>query len=265
MPGDAAIHVVPVTAENAGDLADICAPAQQDDLWKRAIEAKRRWVQERLTVLGTFAWLAYDGPEAAGMVQCHPERGAAQVLFIDCMWVPRKEHWGKGIGSRLLAAVEAAAVSGNGWFDGRPADGIAAAAFHGESEGQRSAEDFYRQHGFLPVTGAADLVFKHLAPGAAWSPPPGGGALPSALPTDAGQVVVLLGPLPCPFSYRILSATGAYVAQRLGKPLRIIDDTQEPEAARAHGDHAGILADGQPLRHTLVERVELDREIDQLT
>ncbi len=96
-----ATRILPVAVRNAGDLATICAGegAKSDPLWERAIKAKRQWVRDRLAEMGTFAWVAYNGADPIGMIQCHPDRDGAGVgvAVIDCIWVPKKSRWGRGI------------------------------------------------------------------------------------------------------------------------------------------------------------------------
>lgn len=257
------MRVVPVTSCNAGDLASLCVPegAESDALWIRAIEAKRQWALDRLRALGTFAWLARDGEESTGMIQCHPERNGIDICFIDCMWVPRKHCWGRGIGGRLLAEVMAVMQCGHPWFDGKPADGIAARAFHGEAEGQQSAESFYMSRGFEHAGGDAELVFHPLRPGVTWNPSETSATALTAIPDDDRRVTVLLGPLDCPFVYRVLARTGAYAGEKLGLPVVDVDATLDPEGYRSRGGRPGILVCGRMLHGDLWERDKLDREL----
>ncbi len=257
------MRVMPVTSSNAGDLASLCIPegAESDALWIRAIESKRQWILDRLESLGTFAWLACHGEKPAGMIQCHPERNGIDICFIDCMWVPRKPCWGSGIGSRLLAEVMAVMRCGHPWFDGKPADGIAARAFHGEAEGQQSAESFYIKRGFEHVGGDAELVFHPLRSNTTWNPSEPTTTALTASPDDDSRVTVLLGPLDCPFAYRVLARTGAYAGEKLELPVVEVDAMLDPEEYRSHGGRPGVLACGRLLHSDLWERDKLDREL----
>jgi GNAT superfamily N-acetyltransferase len=263
-----ATRILPVAIRNAGDLASICAGegAKSDPLWERATKAKRQWVRDRLAELGTFAWVAYNGADPIGMIQCHPEHDASGtgVAVIDCIWVPKKSRWGRGIGSKLLAEVETTMQRQHRWFDGKPADGIAAEAFHGEAEGQQSAESFYLHHGFVHVDGTPDLMFKPFAPETTWVPARQALTSPTPLPDDQARVTVLLGPLSCPFQYRILSQTGTYVGTKLGMPVTEVDALSNPEEYAAHGGLTGILVNGRPLQHDLLRRDKLDEELSRL-
>lgn len=263
-----ATRILPVAVRNAGDLATICAGegAKSDPLWERATKAKRQWVRDRLTELGTFAWVAYNGADPIGMIQCHPDRDpmGVGVAVIDCMWVPKKSRWGRGIGSKLLAEVEATMQRQHRWFDGKPADGMAAMAFHGEAEGQQSAESFYLHHGFAHIGGDPDLMFKPFQPDIVWTPTPNAVVTPTTLPGDQARVTVLLGPLSCPFQYRIFSRTGTYVGEKLGMTVTEVDAVNDPEDYVAHGGHPGILVGGRQLRYDLLQRERLDKELSGL-
>jgi GNAT superfamily N-acetyltransferase len=260
-----ATRILPVAVRNAGDLATICAGegAKSDPVWERATKAKRQWVRDRLVELGTFAWVAYNGADPIGMIQCHPDRDAAGVgvAVIDCIWVPKKSRWGRGIGSKLLAEVEATMQRQHRWFDGKPANGMAAMAFHGEAEGQQSAESFYLHHGFAHVPGDPDLMFKPFLPETVWTPTPRTLTTPTSLPDDQARVTVLLGPLSCPFQYRILSQTSIYVAEKLGMPVVEVDAAGDPEGYMARGGRPGILVKGRLLEHDLWQREKLDQEL----
>jgi len=263
-----ATRILPVAVRNAGDLATICAGegAKSDPLWERATKAKRQWVRDRLAELGTFAWVAYNGADPIGMIQCHPDRDTmgVGVALIDCIWVPKKSRWGRGIGSKLLAEVEVTMQRQHRWFDGKPADGMAAMAFHGEAEGQQSAESFYLHHGFAHVGSDPDLMFKPLQPDTVWTPTPRAVVTPTSLPDDQARVTVLLGPLSCPFQYRMLSKTGTYVGEKLGMTVVEVDAVSDPEGYLAHGGHPGILAGGCPLDYDLLQRGKLDEELGGL-
>ncbi len=261
-----AARILPVAIRNAGDLAKICAGegAKSDPLWERAIKARKQWVRDRLSELGTFAWLAYDGAEPTGMIQCHPERTNIDVCVIDCIWIPKKSRWGRGIGSKLLAEVETTMQRQHRWFDGKPADGLAAMAFHGEAEGQQSAESFYLGHGFAHVEGVPDLMFRALQPDLVWLPGPRTEKIPTAVPGDEARVTVVLGPLSCPCQFRMLIRTGEYVGEKLGLPVVEVDSVADPEGYVARGGRTGILVHGHALQNDLSHHEMLDEELTGL-
>ncbi|HWQ21336.1 MAG TPA: hypothetical protein VN478_01255, partial [Clostridia bacterium] len=147
------------------------------------------------------------------------------------------------------------------WFDGKPADGMAAMAFHGEAEGQQSAESFYLHHGFAHVPGDPDLMFKPFLPETVWTPTLLATRPTTALPDDQARVTVLLGPLSCPFQYRVLSQTGTYVAEKLGIPVVEVDATGDSEGYVARGGRPGILVKGRLLEYDLWQREKLDQEL----
>jgi hypothetical protein len=150
------------------------------------------------------------------------------------------------------------------WFDGKPADGMAAIAFHGEAEGQQSAESFYLHHGFVHMDGDSDLMFKSFLPDVVWTSTPRTVVTPTSLPEDQARITVLLGPLSCPFQYRIHSQTGTYVGDKLGMTVTEVDAVIDPEGYLAHGGLSGILVNGRLLQHDLLQRERLDRELMEL-
>jgi hypothetical protein len=133
--------------------------------------------------------------------------------------------------------------------------------FHGEAEGQQSAESFYVHHGFVHVDGDPDLMFKPFLPETVWTPTPRAVMTPTSLPDDQARVTVLLGPLSCPFQYRILSQTGTYAGEKLGLTVIEVDAVVDPEGYLAHGGLTGILVKGRLLGHDLLQREKLDEEL----
>jgi hypothetical protein len=87
---------------------------------------------------------------------------------------------------------------------------------------------------------------------------------PTSLPEDQARVTVLLGPLSCPFQYRILSQTGTYVGEKLGMTVAEVDAVNDPEDYLAHGGLSGILVGGRQLWYDLLQRERLDKELKEL-
>ncbi len=86
----------------------------------------------------------------------------------------------------------------------------------------------------------------------------------TAMPDDQDRVTVLLGPLSCPFQYRVLSQTGTYVAEKLSLQVVEVDAAGDPEGYAARGSHPGILVKGRLLEHDLWQREKLDQELTGL-
>jgi hypothetical protein len=75
---------------------------------------------------------------------------------------------------------------------------------------------------------------------------------------------MLLGPLPCPFQYRILNQTGTYVGEKLGMTVTEVDAVSDPEGYLARGGLTGILVKGRLLGYDLLRREKLDEELTGL-
>jgi hypothetical protein len=111
------------------------------------------------------------------------------------------------------------------------------------------------------MDGDPDLMFKPFVPETVWTPTTRTVVGPTTLPDDEARVTVLLGPLSCPFQYRILSQTGTYVAEKLGMPVTEVDAVSDPEGYMAHGGLTGILVKGRLIQHDLLQREKLDEEL----
>jgi hypothetical protein len=104
-------------------------------------------------------------------------------------------------------------------------------------------------------------MFKSFQPDIVWTPTPRAVVAPTSQPDDQARVTVLLGPLSCPFQYRILSQTGTYVGEKLGMTVTEVDAVSDPEGYLAHGGLSGILVGGHQLRYDLLQREKLDEEL----
>jgi len=99
------IRVQELAEPTAAELAWFCVPPErrEDPTIRRGAHAKEAWIRARVARGEPVAKIAYVGGEAAGILHYEPvEEGVVHIL---CLYVPNERHWGKGIGSSLLAAL----------------------------------------------------------------------------------------------------------------------------------------------------------------
>ncbi|MGB9553628.1 MAG: GNAT family N-acetyltransferase, partial [bacterium] len=100
------LYVVNVSREFLPEFSRFCVPEHRarDEAFLKGVALKEAWVRDKLDRGEPFAKMAILEGEIAGIVQFQPvpEEGIFHLL---CIFVPRKEHWGKGVGSLLLDSL----------------------------------------------------------------------------------------------------------------------------------------------------------------
>ncbi|GAB4309429.1 MAG: hypothetical protein Kow0097_10510 [Candidatus Bipolaricaulota bacterium] len=256
------IHLSEASGSTIAELAWFCVPPERrgDPVFRRGAHAKEAWIQERLARGEPVAKVAYVEGEAAGILHYEPvpEEGAVHIL---CLYVPHERHWGKGIGSSLLATLVEEMRSPQAWNGGQPARGIATRTFAGHHPGQLPAREFFRRRGFEPVGEDPDFLFLPLQMGARHEPRRSPLAyVPQAEDTD--QVIILHGPSFCPWTYPFLVLAAQAIAEIAPHlPIRWIDRVSTPHEAAARGGYEGVVVNGRPIRSFVLDREEFEGEV----
>lgn len=134
------IKVLDVTYQTIDDLCLICVPPEKrgDPSFKKGIEQKRIWAMGMWHEWGPFAKIAYEGSTPAGQIQYRP-LPAHRLIYIYCIYIPEKQHWQKGIATRLLDSLIEDVKKPQVWFDRQPALALVTKTFPGEKPGRSSA------------------------------------------------------------------------------------------------------------------------------
>ncbi len=264
------IKVEEVREETVEDLCWLCVPRErrEDPAFLKGVEAKIAWVKERLASELPVAKIAYVGKEAAGLLhyQVHPKENVVQIL---CIFVPERQYWGQGVGTKLLATLVEEMKKPQPWNGGRRPEALLVHTFPGEIEGQLSAREFFLRRGFQQITDDPDLLVLSLVPGyryppsfrvETFSPPPP--YLPQ--PEDRGCVLIISGPSFCPWVFSWYLKGEHLLREALPEaPIRWIDGVKDPEELKKRGGFTGIVVNGQALRHSVFEEEEFVKEAQE--
>jgi GNAT superfamily N-acetyltransferase len=229
------INVKDATKEDVDDLCWVCvSPEKRDDPdWIRGVADKKKWAVEALAEWGPFAKVAYLNGSPAGMIQYRPSP-EEQVVRIDCIYVPVRSHWGKGIAGRLLRRLMEDVQKPMSWFDSKRPLGLVTKTFPGGAAEQYTAREFFTRKGFRQIGEDPDYLYYPLQPGFVYKPVPKKEASYIPQDEDKGKVVIISGPDYCPATYAyFLKRMERYIREiDPGVSIRWIDSSEEPQEVR---------------------------------
>ncbi len=199
------IRIVEAAENNLDDLCRLCVPPerQADRSFMKGVELKKIWAMDMLKRWGSVAKIAYLGDALAGLIQYTPIP-EEMVVYITCIYVPRREHWRRGVGRRLLTSLIEDVRNPKSWFGGESSSALVTRPFPGEKSGQYSAKSFFKDMGFKQVEEDPGLLYYPLKQGFAYRPVEQ--RRPDYVPQegDKGKVIIIYSPSFCPFSYFFL-------------------------------------------------------------
>jgi GNAT superfamily N-acetyltransferase len=259
------INVKDVTNENLEDLCWVCVfPCLRDDPdWVRGVEDKKKWAAQMFHELGSFAKVAYDNGNLVGMIQYRPLH-EERIVSIDCIYVPVRSYWGKGIGSRLLGSLMEDVQKPMSWFDnGRPL-ALVTMTFRGGAPEQYTAREFFARKGFRQIGEDPDHLYYPLRRGFVYGPV--GKKEIRCVPQeeDRGKAVIISGPDYCPATY-------PYFLQRMEKyireinaevPIKWIDSSQEPEELKNRNVSVGTcIVNARLIKSCVLDKDNFQKEV----
>lgn len=264
------LKVEEVRKETVEDLAWLCVPEDrlEDPMFRKGVAMKVAWAEERLRKGEPFAKIAYFGEEPAGLLhyQIHHEQNLVQIL---CIFVPKKEHWGKGVGTGLLNALVEEMRRPQPWNGGRLPQAIVVHTFPGEAKGQLSMQAFFRRRGFQQIGEDPDLLVLPLvlephfprAFGAETfsSPPPY-----RPQPEDVGSVLIIYGPSFCPWAFAFYTKGARLLEKALpGVPVRWVDGLLHPQELEKRGGFTGVVVNARAIAHSVFEEEAFIEEVQR--
>jgi hypothetical protein len=167
--------------------------------------------------------------------------------------VPRKEHWRKGIGRRLLTSLVEDMRRPKEWFGGEPPLALVTKPFPGEKPEQYSARNFFKDMGFKQVESNPSLLYFPLKHGFTYIPPEQRESNYIPQEDDKGKVVILYNPSFCPFSYFFLKKSVQEIEKAMpGISVRWINGWEEPVEIERRGISDGIVVNAKLIRSFLL-------------
>jgi GNAT superfamily N-acetyltransferase len=259
------ITVEDVTEKNVDDLCRVCVTScQRDDPdWARGAADKKKWAAEMLPKWGSFAKVAYENGDPAGMIQYRP-LPEQRIINIDCIYVPVQSYWRKGIGSRLLCSLMEDVQKPMSWFDNRRPLALVTATFPGGAPEQYTAREFFTRKGFRQVGEDPDYLYYPLKGGFVYQPVPKKKARYSPQDEDKGEVVIISGPDYCPATYPyFLKRMEKYIKEMCAEvPIRWIDASQEPEEVKKRNVAVGTcIVNAKLIKSYVLDKDSFQKEV----
>lgn len=252
-----------VAADFASEFSAFCVPTQmrEDPIFQKGISLKKNWTIECLKSGQKFAKVAFWEGKIEGIIQfkTYPDD---EVLKIYCLFVPNREHWGKGIASSLLnSLIEEAKIPGK-LKDGSLHSLIIIRPFSGEMEGQLSMREFFLKRGFRPEEDDPELLIFPLQKGFQFK----GEKEPSfrVQSEDLDKVVILFGPSFCPWDFFFLKRAEGIIKKEAPQiPIRWINRIDEPLEFEKRGGFEGIIVLGKPMKSHAGDLKEFSGELKE--
>jgi GNAT superfamily N-acetyltransferase len=259
------IDIKDVTKENVDDLCGVCVTScvRGDPDWMRGWADKKKWAAEMLPKWGSFAKVAYESGNPAGMIQYRP-LAEERVVAIDCMYVPMRAYWGKGIGSSLLRSLMEDVEKPMRWFDNRRPLALVTKTFHGGEPEQYAAREFFTRKGFRRIGEDPDYLYYPLQPGFVYRPAERKPVEYVPQNEDQGKVVLISGPDYCPATYPFfLKRMEKYIRDTYPKvPVRWIDPSQEPEEVKKRNVSVGdCVVNARLIRSCVLDKDRFQEEV----
>jgi GNAT superfamily N-acetyltransferase len=254
-----------VTGQNMDDLCWVCMfLCQRDDPdWARGAADKKKWAAEVFPKWGSFAKVAYEDDDPAGMIQYRPS-SVEQVVRIDCIYVPVKRQWGKGIGSRLLGSLMDDVQKPMSWFDNKRPLALVTTTFRGGAPEQYTAREFFTRNGFRQIGKNADHLYYPLQPRFVYNPIPKKEVRHTPQDEDKGKVVIVSGPGHCPATYPyFLKRMEKYTREIApGVSIRWIDSSEEPGEVKKRAVSVGdCIANARLIRSCVLDKDSFQEEV----
>lgn len=259
------INVKDVTNENVEDLCWVCVfPCLRDDPdWVRGAGDKKKWAVEMLPKWGSFAKVAYENGNPAGMIQYRPLQ-EERIVSIDCIYVPVRSFWGKGVATRLLRSLMEDVQKPMNWFDSRRPLALVTTTFPGGTPEQYTAREFFTRKGFKQLGKDPDHLCYPLQPGSVYKPVAKKEVRYVPQDEDKDKVVIVSGPDYCPAAYPyFLKRTEKYIREIYPEvPIRWIDSSEEPEELKKRNVAVGTcIVNAKLIKSYVLDKDNFQKEV----
>lgn len=247
------IKVLPITMETIQCSSFVCSDPDDVglELADRGCNLKSQWAAQEIGkgyVPGFVAW--YHGKPAGVFNLEH--RKEDRIISIKCVWVPKKDHWDKGIAShiweRLLRYAKTTAC-----FDGKLATAIIVQPFDGGFPEQKKWHEFMLKKGFSPTQEDTCLLYYPIEPGFIYRRNPQKDGLFDDQSTkeyqlqeeDKNSILIIESPIVCPY-YHVFFAKAASKLKEIKPGIEVVFLNSEIDKAEVEkrGSFRGLVVRG---------------------
>ena len=202
------IKVLPITEESVQCASYVCSHPDDVGLENadKGMMLKDQWARNEIKQGFTPGFFALLDGKPAGVFNLEHRKDTG-IIVIKCVWVRRKEHWDKGVASKiwekLLHYAKTTAV-----FDGKPAKAIVTQPFDGGFPEQKKWYEFMIKKGFVQTPEENCVLYYPIEPGYIYHMNPDkDGIWPKAdvlttynlQPEDKEKIVIIEDPDICPY------------------------------------------------------------------
>ncbi len=250
------IKVLPITKETVQCASFVCA--HPDDvgleLADQGCQLKTQWAEEELEKGFVPGFVAWHDSKPAGVFNLE-HRKETQIVSIKCVWVPKKEHWDKGIATKLLEGLIKYAKT-DGCFGDKPAKAIIAYPFDGGYPEQHKWAEFMVRKGFVPTPEDSCIVYYPIEPGFIYHKDD---KLDGFFEDNAAQdynvqeedrrrILVIESPIMCPY-YHVFFAKAAAKAKEIKPGIEVVFLNSQKDRAEVEkrGGFRGMVVGGHKI------------------
>ena len=252
------LEIRDVSLESIDDLINLCiSPDKNDDpLFVKGTDAKRRWAIKVMERYGTIAKLAYLNSEPVGLIQYQPNP-EERLVEIGCIFVPEEKHLRRRIGKSLLKALMEKMKEPKPIFHNDIPLAFVARAF--EVPGRYPQHKFYQRMGFRRVReGDPFLLYYPLKKGYIHRPKE-----KKFIPQeeDRGKALIFYDPS-CPWSIYFSENIKKSVQEAVPNvPIRTINKSEESEEVEKRGQVPSCVIDGKPIETSFMDKESFQKEV----
>jgi len=259
------IIIKDISKENIEDICWICTPPREKENpdFIKGIEEKKRWSEDMLQTWGSFAKIAYIDNNKAGFMQFEPVP-EERIISIDCIYVPRKDHWQKGVATKLLSSLIDDMKETKKYFDNKRPLALVTKTFPGGGKEQLSAREFYKKKGFKQIGEDPDFLYYPLEENFVYKPAPTEEKKYILQEEDKGKVLIVCGPINCPFTYPyFLKCMEKYIREIDSEiPIRWIDASENPEEVKKRNiDVQDCIVNAKQIKAVVADKDKFQKEV----
>jgi GNAT superfamily N-acetyltransferase len=244
------IKVLPITMDTIQCSSFVCSDPDDVglELADHGCNLKAQWAAQEIGkgfVPGFVAW--YHGKPAGVFNLEH--RKEDRIISIKCVWVPKKDHWDKGIASHILEKLIHYAKTTT-CFDGINAKAIIVFPFDGGFPEQKKWHEFMIRKGFVPTQEDNCLLFYPIEPGYIYQKNPQKDSFfedNSAKnyieqEQDKDKILVIESPIMCPY-YHVFFAKAAAKLKEIKPDIEVVFLNSEIDNAEVakRGSFRGLV------------------------
>jgi GNAT superfamily N-acetyltransferase len=215
------IKVLPITMETVECASYVCSDPDDVglEIADKGCNLKTQWAEDEIKkgfVPGFVAW--FHGKPAGVFNLEH--RKEDRLISIKCVWVPRKDHWDKGIASHILEKLIHYAKTTT-CFDGMNAKAIIVFPFDGGFPEQKKWHEFMTRKGFVATPEDSCMLYYPIEPGFIYNKNPEkdgffedySGREYILQEEDKNKVLVIEEPDICPYYHVFFAKTAAKILE----------------------------------------------------